>query len=37
MNRGAWQAIIHGVAKESNMTEQLRLSLLIYKQMHQVD
>ena len=23
MDRGAWRAIIHGVAKESDMTEQL--------------
>ena len=22
MDRGAWQAIVHGVAKESNMTKQ---------------
>ena len=23
MDRGAWRAIVHGVAKESDMTEQL--------------
>ena len=23
MDRGAWRAIVHGIAKESNMTEQL--------------
>ena len=37
MDRGAWRAIVRGVAKESNVTEQLTLSLLIYKHMHQVD
>ena len=25
MNRGAWQGIVHGVAKESDMTEQLSM------------
>ena len=25
MDRGAWRARVHGVAKESNMTEQLTL------------
>ena len=29
MNRGAWQATVHGAAKESNTTEQLTLSLLL--------
>ena len=24
MDRGAWQAAVHGVAKESDMTEQLK-------------
>ena len=27
MDRGAWQAIVHGVTKESDITEQLTLSL----------
>ena len=27
MDRGAWQATVHGVAKESDITEQLTLSL----------
>ena len=27
MDRGAWRATVHGVAKESDMTEQLTLSL----------
>ena len=27
MNRGAWQAIVHGVAKESDMVERLTLSV----------
>ena len=26
MDRGTWQAIVHGVAKESDMTERLTLS-----------
>ena len=25
MDRGAWRAVVHGVAKESDMTEQLTL------------
>ena len=28
MDRGAWQATVHGVAKESDTTEQLTLLLL---------
>ena len=27
IDRGAWEAIVHGVTKESDMTEQLTLSL----------
>ena len=27
MDRGAWQATVHGVAKNPNMTERLTLSL----------
>ena len=27
MDRGAWQAIVYGVSKESDMTDQLTLSL----------
>ena len=30
MDRGAWWAIVHGVTKESDMTEQLTLSLSRY-------
>ena len=26
MNRGAWRAVVHGVTKESDVTEQLTLS-----------
>ena len=29
MNRGAWQATVHGVAKELDMSERLTLSLLL--------
>ena len=34
MDRGAWWAIVHGGHKESDMTEQLTLSLLLLKCMH---
>ena len=34
MDKGAWWAIVHGVHKESDMTEQLTLSLLLLKCMH---
>ena len=29
-NRGAWQATVHGVAKEPNMTEQLSMHTQIH-------
>ena len=29
MDRGAWQATVHGVAKESDMTEQLHFTSLL--------
>ena len=32
MDRGAWRATVHGVHKESDMTEQLTLSLSIASQ-----
>ena len=31
MDRGAWQATVHGISKESDMTERLSLSLYIWK------
>ena len=31
MDRGAWWTTVHGVAEESNMTEQLTLSLFTEK------
>ena len=30
MDRGAWQATVHGITKESDKTERLSLSLLAY-------
>ena len=30
MDRGAWQATVHGVAKESDITEQLTLSVSLF-------
>ena len=32
MDRGAWQATVHGVTKESDMTEQLNTTTAGYKQ-----
>ena len=32
MDRGAWQAAVHGVAKESDMTEGLNNNLTCYKE-----
>ena len=29
MDRGAWQVIVHGVAKESDTTERLHISSII--------
>ena len=31
MDRGAWRATVHGVAKESDMTEQLSTSTSVEK------
>ena len=34
MDRGAWGAVVHGVGKESDMTEQLTLSLSAVTEHH---
>ena len=34
MDRGAWWAIVHGVTKESDMTEQPTLSLSLHNTSH---
>ena len=34
MDRGGWRATVHGVTKESEMTERLTLSLFIVQLIH---
>ena len=31
MDRGTWQAAVHGVTKESDMTEQLSIHVCVYE------